>query len=64
MRFVQALHWLRDMFPSDDGSLRKRLISILKDPDHELAIQGDLRSGLSAMPGVDADNCARPTSAG
>jgi len=29
MRFVQALHWLRDMLPSDDGSLRKRLVSIL-----------------------------------
>jgi len=50
MRFVQALHWLRDMLPSDDGSLHKRLISILKDPDHGRAIQDDLRSGLSALP--------------
>jgi hypothetical protein len=50
MRFVQALHWLRDMLPSDDGSLRKRLISILKDPDHGRSIQDDLRSGLSALP--------------
>jgi Family of unknown function (DUF6088) len=50
MRFVQALHWLRDMLPSDDGSLRKRLISILKDRDHGQAIQNDLRSGLSALP--------------
>ena len=50
MRFVQALHWLRDMLPSDDGSLRKRLVSILKDPDHGQAIQDDLRSGLSALP--------------
>ena len=50
MRFVQALHWLRDMLPSDDGSLRKRLISILKDPDHGQAIEDDLRSGLSALP--------------
>jgi hypothetical protein len=47
---VQALHWLRDMLPSDDGSLRKRLVSILKDPDHGQAIQDDLRSGLSALP--------------
>ena len=39
MRFVQALHWLR-----------KRLLSILKDRDHGLAIQDDLRSGLSALP--------------
>ena len=50
MRFVQALHWLRDMLPSDDGSLHKRLVSILKDPDHGQAIQDDLRSGLSALP--------------
>jgi hypothetical protein len=50
MRFVQALHWLRDMLPSDDGSLRKRLVSILKDPDHGKAIQNDLRGGMSAMP--------------
>jgi hypothetical protein len=50
MRFVQALHWLRDMLPSDDGSIHKRLLSILKDPHHGLAIQDDLRSGLSALP--------------
>jgi hypothetical protein len=50
MRFVQALHWLRDMLPSDDGSLRKRLVSILRGPDHGQAIQNDLRSGLSALP--------------
>jgi len=50
MRFVQALHWLRDMLPSDDGSLRKRLVSILRDPDHGQVIQNDLRSGLSALP--------------
>src|ERR1019366_1059870 len=50
MRFVQALHWLRDMLPSDDGSLRTRLISILRDPDHGQSIQDDLRSGLSALP--------------
>jgi hypothetical protein len=50
MRFVQALHWLRDMFPSDDGTLHKRLLPILKDPDHGLAIQDELRSGPSALP--------------
>src|ERR1035437_4827229 len=50
LRFVQALHWLRDMLPSDDGSLCKRLVSILRDPDHGQAIQDDLRSGLSALP--------------
>jgi Family of unknown function (DUF6088) len=50
MRFVQALHWLRDMLPSDDGGLRRRLISILRDPDHGAAIRDDLRAGFSALP--------------
>ena len=50
MRFVQALHWLRDMLPSDDGSIRKRLISILTAPQHGEAIQDDLNKGLSALP--------------
>lgn len=50
MRFVQALHWLRDMLPSDDGSLHKRLVSILRDPNHGQSIQDDLRSGVSALP--------------
>jgi hypothetical protein len=38
------------MLPSDDGSLRKRLVSILHNPNHGKAIQDDLRSGLSALP--------------
>ncbi len=50
MRFVQALHWLRDMLPSDDGSLRRRLVSILRERGHGQAIQDDLRSGLPALP--------------
>lgn len=50
MRFVQALHWLRDMLPTDDGGLRRRLISILRNPDHGQAIRDDLRAGFSALP--------------
>jgi len=50
MRFVQALYWLRDMIPSNNGSIRKRLVSILKDADHAQAIQDDLRGGLHALP--------------
>ena len=50
MRFVQALEWLRDMLPSDDGQLRRRLISILRDPDHGRAIRDDLCTRLSALP--------------
>ena len=50
MRFVQALYWLRDMLPSDDGRILKRLVAILKDPGHGQSIQQDLRNGLSALP--------------
>jgi hypothetical protein len=50
MRFVQALHWLRDMLPSDDGHIMKRLVAILNNTDHGQAIQQDLRGGLSALP--------------
>lgn len=50
MRFVQSLYWVRNMLPSDDGSIRSRLVSILKDPDHGQAIQDDLRDGLHALP--------------
>jgi Family of unknown function (DUF6088) len=50
MRFVQALDWLRDMLPSDDGQLRRRLVSILRDPEHGQAIRDDLMVGLSALP--------------
>ncbi len=50
MRFVQALHWVRDMLSSDDGSLRKRLFTILNDPHHGSAIREDLRQGWHALP--------------
>jgi len=50
MRFVQALYWVRDMLPSDDGSIFNRLVTILKDPYHGQAIQNDLRDGLHALP--------------
>jgi hypothetical protein len=50
MRFVQALNWVRDMLPSDDGSIRKRLIKILQDSDHGPAIQSDLSDGFHALP--------------
>lgn len=50
MRFVQALDWLRDMLPSDDGKLRRRLVSILSDPDHGRAIRDDLCTSLRDLP--------------
>ncbi len=51
MRFVQALDWLRDLLPSDDGQLRRRLLSILRDAQHGKAIRDNLRTNLSALPG-------------
>lgn len=50
MRYVQALDWLRDLLPSDDGRLRRRLLSILRDAQHGKAIRDDLRTNLSALP--------------
>ena len=51
MRVVQALHWLRDMLPTNKDRIFKKLLTILRDPDHGKAIKDDLRSGLSALPG-------------
>jgi Family of unknown function (DUF6088) len=51
MRVVQAVIWLRDILPSDDGQLRRRLLSILRDAEHGKAIRDDLRTNLSALPG-------------
>jgi hypothetical protein len=45
MRFVQALHWIRDMLPSDDGGIQQRLLKILNDPDYGMTIQKDLQDG-------------------
>ena len=52
MRFVRALHWLRDMVPSVEVSLRKRLVPILKDPEHGQIIQNDLRSARQPFQNV------------
>ena len=50
MRVVQALHWLRDMLPTDKDRIFKKLLAILRDPDHGAAIKEDLRDGLPALP--------------
>jgi hypothetical protein len=50
MRVVQALHWLRDMLPTNKNQIFKRLLAILRDPSHGKEIQNDLRSGLSTLP--------------
>ena len=50
MRVVQALHWLRDTLPTDKDRIFKRLLVVLRDPNHGKAIENDLRSGLPVLP--------------
>ena len=51
MRFVQALHWLRDTTHADDADmLRRQLRSLLaRLPDGE-AIRADLVEGMATLP--------------
>ena len=50
MRFVQALHWLRDMLPSGKDSFLRRLKNVLNDPAHGPTIRNDLQKGLHTLP--------------
>lgn len=50
MRVVQALHWLKDLIPSDRDGIMMRLKRILNNPDSGSAIRDDLKDGLPAMP--------------
>jgi hypothetical protein len=50
MRVVQALYWLRDLLPADDGRILKRLVTIFHDPVHGRAIRDDLSNGLPTLP--------------
>jgi Family of unknown function (DUF6088) len=51
MRVVQALHWLKDMLPTDAGKVRKTLARRLHDPKHGDAIGSDLAQGFGVLPG-------------
>jgi hypothetical protein len=53
MRIVQALHWLRDTMgsdPQDDDLVRRRLATLLTDPDQGKLLRDDLADGLLALP--------------
>jgi hypothetical protein len=50
MRVVQALHWVRDMLPSDKDKIFDRLRTILSDAKHGKQIRDDLRAGISTLP--------------
>src|ERR1022692_3022590 len=50
MRVVQALHWVRDLLPTDQNRILKRLQSIISDPTHGAAIRQDLAAGIHTLP--------------
>ncbi len=50
MRFVQALHWLHDVLPSDQDAVLTRLRNVIAHDAQGAAIAQDLRTGLAAMP--------------
>ena len=51
MRVVQALHWLKDMLPTDGEKVRKTLARVLRDPKHGDVIRTDLAQGFGVLPG-------------
>jgi hypothetical protein len=52
MRFVQALHWLRDLLPADQDRILKRLQAIVSDPAYGAAIRQDLaQESALCLPG-------------
>ena len=51
MRVVQALHWLKDMLPTDGDKVKKTLARLLHDPKHGNAIRSDLAQGFGVLPG-------------
>lgn len=50
MRFVQALHWVRDLVEANDPRIMDRLSTILDDRDTEYSISRDLATGLHTLP--------------
>jgi hypothetical protein len=50
VRIVQALHWLRDLLPTDKDRILKRLQTIISDPARGAAIRQDLAAGIPTLP--------------
>jgi len=50
MRIVQALHWLKDMLPSDRDRIMSQLATVLADDRYGRTLRDDLRSGLPTLP--------------
>jgi hypothetical protein len=51
MRVVQALHWLKDMMPTEGNRIRKTLARILSDSKLGEALRDDLAQGFGVLPG-------------
>lgn len=50
MRIVQALHWLKDVLPTDGSDIKRRLRNQLAHPTYGDASAVDLWRGFAAMP--------------
>jgi hypothetical protein len=50
MRIVQALHWLKDLMPTEQPRIMNRLRDLLADPVHGPATRDDLQQGLRTLP--------------
>lgn len=52
MRVVQALYWMQDMMPEEEGrkAVENTLRKLFADPKHGKELCDDLRAGLFAMP--------------
>lgn len=50
MRLVQALHWLKDTLPRDEGWLKPKIRRVLEDPSAGEAIREDLKAGFGQLP--------------
>ena len=50
MRVVQALHWLKDTWPSERSRILDKLSKLLGDPVHGAAIRQDLLDGFKLLP--------------
>lgn len=50
MRVVQALHWLKDMLPTEQPRILNKLTTILTDPVHGAVILHDLLEGFNVLP--------------
>jgi hypothetical protein len=64
MHVVQAIHWLRDLLPTDQTRILKRLRSIISDSAHGTAIRQDLAAGIHRLPTWMQDlvrNASAPT---